>query len=233
MSQVDPEQSDQLLEKLKHELHNCQTQCNQAHLFLAEICNKLNVTQDLLSQYQEFSKTKEKQIIALEHELKLKSEQLALVSSEHEELRRRIKSEKHNASQYKAALHRCLDTSHLSPEEAKQVFTQARKLTHNSSHLLPEREEKSAVSSQSHHGVGLVPHPIDSPKFLQDMGNPSHSSQHSIQSSNQQLSDIKPPAKPSTSAHKPHEVLAAKAISEEKPKSPTIKLPQFAPLKPR
>lgn len=209
MSQVDPTPSDQLLETLKAELYNCQTQFNQAHLFLTEICTRLHSTQELINQYQISAKIKEERIAKLEQELELKSNQLESVNFEHEELRKRIKSEQHNASQYKAALHRCLDTSNLSGDDAKQVYTQARELTYASC-------EEPALP-QSHHPLAQV----EAPKFIQDLAPIKQTVTH--QASNHQLSG--------SQSYK-SEVVIAKHTPEERPKS-TIKLPQFAPLKPR
>jgi chromosome segregation ATPase len=222
MSQVDPTPSDQLLETLKVELHNCQTQFNQAHIFLTEICTRLHSTQELINQYQKSAEVKEERITKLEQELKLKSNQLEAVNYEHDELRKRIKSEQHNASQYKAALHRCLDTSNLSGEDAKQVYTQARELTYTSC------EEPSLT--QSHHSVKLSLKQVEAPKapkFIQDLA-PIKQTVNNHQVSNHQLSGSQP-YKSETAKSEP---AIAKHTPEERPKS-TIKLPQFAPLKPR
>jgi chromosome segregation ATPase len=216
MSQVDPTPSDQLLETLKAELHNCQTQFNQARLFLTEICTRLHSTQELINQYQRSAKIKEECITKLEQELELKSNQLEAVNFEHDELRKRIKSEQHNASQYKAALHRCLDTSNLSGE-TKQVYSQARELTYTSC--------EEPVLTQSHHSVNLSVTQVEAPKFIQDLAPLKQTVNHSV--SNHQLSG----SQAHTQSHK-SEVAIAKHIPEERPKS-TIKLPQFAPLKPR
>ncbi len=207
MSQVDPTPSDQLLETLKAELHNCQTQFNQAHLFLTEISARLHSTQELINQYQRSAKIKEECITKLEQELKLKSNQLEAVNFEHDELRKRIKSEQHNASQYKAALHRCLDTSNLSGENAKQVYTQARELTYTSC------EEPSLT--QSHPSLPQVEQ-VEAPKFIQDLAPIKQTVNHHLSGSQPYKSDV----------------AIAKHTPEERPKF-TIKLPQFAPLKPR
>jgi chromosome segregation ATPase len=207
MSQVDPTPSDQLLETLKAELHNCQTQFNQAHLFLTEIFTRLHSTQELINQYQRSAKIKEECITKLEQELELKSNQLAAVNFEHDELRKRIKSEQHNASQYKAALHRCLDTSNLSGENAKQLYTQTRELTYTSC-------EEPALT-QSHHSLAQVEQ-VETPIFIQDLAPIKQTVNHQLSGSQSYKS----------------EVAIAKHTPEERPKS-TIKLPQFAPLKPR
>lgn len=218
MSQVDLTPSDQLLETLKAELHNCQTQFNQAHLFLTEICTRLHSTQELINQYQTSAKTKEEHITKLERELELKSNQLEAVNFESEELRKRIKSEQHNASQYKAALNRCLDTSNLSGGDVKQVYTQARELTHISC------EEPAPITYQSHHSVNISSAPVEASKFIQDLAPIKQTvSQQSI---NHQLSGSQ------SHNHHKSETAIAKHTPEERPKS-TIKLPQFAPLKPR
>jgi len=171
MSQVDPNHSDRLLEAIKSELHNCHAQYNQAHLFLTEIFNRLHSTQELIAEYQTSVKIKEEHITQLETELKLKSQQVEAVSFEHEELRRRIKSEKHNSLQYKAALHRCLDTSHRSGEEA-HIYSQALKLTHSITNS-DNSEELALCSYESlnstHNSLNIAPLQIDSPQFTQDL----------------------------------------------------------------
>ncbi len=228
MSQFDPKQSDQLLETLKNELHNCQSQCNQAHVFLTEIGNRLHSTQELIKHYQISAQTKDERIEQLEQELKLKSHELETVNFEHEELRRRIKSEKHNASQYKAALHRCLDTSHLSDQEAKQVHSQARTLTNTNPNSSPNFEEVLALSSthKSHHSINLAPPQIDSPQFIQGLsGQDSQNISHQTPIAKSHLKSLN------------SEMISSQVvrdIPEEKRKSFSgIKLPQFAPLKPR
>lgn len=261
MSQVDPNHSDQLLEAIKSELHNCHAQYNQAHLFLTEIFNRLHSTQELIGQYQTSAKSKDERIVQLEAELKLKSQQVEAVSFEHEELRRRIKSEKHNALQYKAALHRCLDTSQR--EELGQAHTQVRNLTHSLA-------DSVDICSYDRDSINLAPSQIDSPQFDRDLAiqdqidrqAPSLQASVSIELTSDKnealkdeafygtdrIADKIPEAKlesrletkgeSKAEIHKDHKTkphpVHASNLPEEKSKSfAAIKLPQFAPLKPR
>jgi hypothetical protein len=239
MSQVDTDQNLQLLETLKSELHHCQAECNQTQLFLTEICNRLHSTQELISQYHVSTKIQSDRIAQLEQELELKSKQLEAVDFEHEELRKRIKSEKHNASQYKAALHRCLDSSQVDGEEAKQIYTQA--------HILASSNSESSTETTT--STPFQPPLADTPK--QTDIPPSSAPTQNLTSSNsttnlanvkqginqaidRQLSSTKSQKAELRKVEVPIAAPISKDTMEERPKSSAaskIHLPQFAPLK--
>jgi len=251
MSQVDPGQNLQLLETLKNELHHCQTECNQTQLFLTKICHKLHSTQELISQYHVSAKIKSDRITQLEQELELKSKQLEAANFEHEELHKRLKTEKHNASQYKAALHRCLDTSQLNEDEAKQIYTQAHILASSNyenyieitalpplEHALADKPTYTSNSSatlqnptSNSSATNLTTDLISVKQGINQAINHQLSNQHTniqTKSHRSELPKIEVPiATPSTKE-------VTKEAIEERPKSlAAIKLPQFAPLKPR
>lgn len=158
-----PEQSSQLVQKLKQELKRCQDQCRQAYVFLDEITKNLEASHQLIQDYDQLNHSQAAYIKKLEDEVNSKSQELANVEHEFEEFRRRIKTQENKNIQYKTALERCL-SSNTKPE----AYTEARKL------LDGETEPAKRISK------------------------------------------------------------AEKKSSEEQPKPfPPIKLPQFAPLKPR
>lgn len=217
MSQFDPDPSDQLLETLKNELHSCQTQSSQAHTLLAEICNRLQSTQELINQYQLSTQLKDERIAKLEEQLKLKSNELDTINLEHEELRLRIKSEKHNASQYKAALDRCLDSSQISDNSRTDyLHSQARNLSHANAKFA----NISPAVPSNHHLVSSTS--VDSPPSMQSINSNNHHSfpkPHAV-APEISIPQVSPPI--------------IKDAHEDKSKSTSkIKLPQFAPLKSR
>jgi hypothetical protein len=216
MSQADP---NQVLEALSKELQDCQTECNQAQSFITQILNRLNSSQELINHYKLSAQASGDRITALEQELKLKSQQLETTNFEHDELRRRIKSEQHNASQFKAALNRCLNTSQFSEEETKAIFTEAHLLTTNSSDSLLTSRSELKNSNPSYFGSGKSSN-------LKSANSPDSEAFAKPPHKQESKQEFKPEVKSETKQGIKSEV------SEDRPR-PTIKLPQFAPLKPR
>jgi chromosome segregation ATPase len=239
MSQVDTDPNLQLLETLKNELHQCQTECNQTQLFLTEICNRLHSTQELIGQYHISAKIQSDRITQLEQELELKFNQLEAVNFEREELRKRIKSEKHNASQYKAALDRCLDTAQLEGEEAKQIYSQA--------HILASSNSESSIqitaSTPFQHELAHIETQTDIPPTSATTQNLTSSNPNTnlanvkqgiSQAIDRQLSNLKSYKAELRKVEVPIAAPISKDAVEERPKSSAtskIHLPQFAPLK--
>ncbi len=229
---------DNLIAALNHELITCQSESNQAHEFLAQVCNRLHSAQNLLNEYKISTKNKDERIANLEQELELKSQQLETINYDCDELRRRIKSEKHNASQYKAALHRYLDTSQPFVDSGQIVdsgpkFMQAQDIAHTNHENKINPENKIILGNKINpeNKINLA-----NQANLTDISNPENSAD-SFNSYNSEVT-FAPELTPEIAAHKSlhhHKAasIAPKDISPEKPKSAAIMLPQFAPLKPR
>jgi len=126
----------QFSEMLRQELNTCEENCDQSYLFLTETRERLRLAQQLMQLQETSAKSLQDRISDLEQELLIKSEQLHQAHLDRDDLRDRLKREKHNSYQLKTALERCLE-----PSQAQKPDTWSIPAVASAPHQVPAQNQ--------------------------------------------------------------------------------------------
>jgi hypothetical protein len=201
----------QFSEMLRQELNTCEEKCDQSYLFLTETRERLRLAQQLIQLQETSAQSLQVRIADLEQELLVKSEQLTQSNLDREDLRDRLKREKHNSYQLKTALERCLEPSvPCSPTAGAWALNQdSTQLV--GSVISNDALHKKAVSNNSISGSKIQPtHQVGS---TQDPDLAKPQTEMAIFASEVSIPGIN--------------------VCEERTKLASIKLPQFPPMQRR
>jgi len=204
----------QFSEMLRQELNTCEENCDQSYLFLTETRERLRLAQQLMQLQETSAKSLQDRISDLEQELLIKSEQLHQAHLDRDDLRDRLKREKHNSYQLKTALERCLE-----PSQAQKPDNWSTSAVASPQHQVPDQNQgqpSPAIAAANQEACKIV------------NANPSN-----IRAKSPHDQDLTKPELVVFAA----EVSAMPAINvyEERAKlvNTAVKLPQFPPMQRR